>query len=157
MATLTHVAGAEQMMVGARIAHQGIYVQFADEASGVIPLADLQLAGRPASVDLPDPYVLHIELTNGNVEEVPWDFARHYADVNYRAQSEKAGRRGLKLLGKRIQKLRINAGFTQEELAKRSKLGRITLVRLEMGQHSPRFETLVALAKGLDCDVSELM
>ena len=55
VATLTHVAGAEQMLVGARIAHQGIYVQFADEASGVIPLAELHLAGKPATVELPDP------------------------------------------------------------------------------------------------------
>ena len=157
MTTLTHVAGAEQMMIGARIANRGIYVHFADEASGVIPLADLNLSGKPAEVELPNPYVLEIVLENGKVEEVPWDFARHYADASYRAQSEKAGRRGLKLLSKRLQKLRLNAGFTQEELAKRSKIGRITLIRIEMGQHSPRFETLVALAKGLGCDVSELV
>jgi DNA-binding XRE family transcriptional regulator len=49
------------------------------------------------------------------------------------------------------------AGLTQEELTKRAGIGRVTLSRLESGDHSPRYRILVALAKALGVSVTDLL
>ncbi len=155
--TVTHVVGSERMMISAELTKQGIVVRFADDIIGVIPWADLKLSSHSITVKLPDPYTLFLELKDGSVEEVPWDFARHYADASYREKAEKLARTGRAQLGRRIRALRTQVGLSQEELAKRAKIGRATLARIELGQDSPRYETLVAIARGLGCDVSRLL
>ena len=61
------------------------------------------------------------------------------------------------LVGSRIRQLREAARLTQEELATAAGIGRVTLVRIENGQQSPRYETLVALAGALGRPVAELL
>jgi DNA-binding XRE family transcriptional regulator len=82
------------------------------------------------------------------VEEIPWDYARHFADPGYRSRVERAAARGRKAFGHRLKRLREEAGLTQEELARRSGLHRVTVARLERGSSLPSYTTLEALARG---------
>lgn len=157
MLTATHVAGAERMVIQARLLKEGIEVHFADDATGVLPWEELKLSSRPVKIALPDPYTLLVTLEDGKTEEIPWDYARHYADPTYQAREEQIAREGRRMLGQRIKRLRLQAGFSQEQLAKRSGIGRVTLARIETGEHSPRMDTLRAIARGLGCDVKELL
>jgi DNA-binding XRE family transcriptional regulator len=145
------------MVIHARLLKQGIEVEFADDARGVIPWEDLELSSRPVNIALPNPYTLLVALEDGKVEEIPWDYARHYADPTYRAREEQIAREGRRVLGERIKRLRVQAGLSQEQLAKRSGINRVTLARIELGEHSPRMDTLRAIARGLGCDVKELL
>lgn len=61
-----------------------------------------------------------------------------------------------KQIGERIKELREKVEWTQEQLAEKSGLKQSHISRLETGQHSPSHKTIVALAKALDCDVSEI-
>ena len=65
--------------------------------------------------------------------------------------------RGRQTLGHRIRRLRNSAGLTQVALAGAAGIGRVTLVRLEKGEHTPRYKTLSAVARVLGVDVSELL
>lgn len=154
---MAYVQGADRMVTGARLTTDGLYVRFADEREGVIPLEELKLPGQPDRVILPDPYVIEIHLVDGTVEEVPWDFARHFADPNYRARSEAAGERGRRLFGERLRSVRSEQGLTQEELAERAGVNRVTIARFEAGKQLPRYRTLVALADGLGVPIERLI
>ena len=57
----------------------------------------------------------------------------------------------------RIRERREAAGLTQAELATRAVIGRVTLTRIERGEHSPRTETLMAIARALGVDVEDLI
>ncbi len=157
MATATYVQGAERMLTRVELTASGIWVRFADDQAGEIPLAGLKLKEELRRVKLPNPYVIELHLEGGQVKEIPWDYARHYADANYRRRSEEASMRGRKHLGERLQRFRREAGLSQEELAKKSGVGRVTIVRIESGDQSPRYETLVALSKGLNVPIARLL
>lgn len=57
----------------------------------------------------------------------------------------------------KLKQLRIDAKLTQEELAKRAKVGRAYLTRLENGIGNPTRETLTKIATALNCKVSDLV
>jgi DNA-binding XRE family transcriptional regulator len=101
--------------------------------------------------------VVQIVLSSKDMVEIPWDFARHYCDPTYAARVEQGRNAGQATLGKRLQRLRLAAGLSQEGLACRAGIGRVTLVRLERGEQSPRYETLVALSKALGVGLAELL
>ena len=56
-----------------------------------------------------------------------------------------------------FRKRRETAGLTQENLAQAAGLGRITLVRLEKGKHTPKLSTLKALADAFERPVEDLL
>jgi len=157
MTATTYVQGAERMVTAARLTPDGLYVHFADEREGVVPFSDLKLPSEPGRVALPRPYVIEIHLIDGRVEEVPWDFARHYADQNYRARSEEAAERGQRLFGERLKGLRSEKGLTQEALSERAGINRVTLARIEGGEQLPRYQTIVALANALEVPIGRLL
>lgn len=154
---MAYVDGADRMVTGARLTSDGLHVRFADEREGVIPFEDLRLPGDPHHVALPGPYMIEVHLVDGRVEEIPWDFARHFADPGYRARSEAVAEQGRRAFGERLQSLRSARGMTQEELAAKAKLNRVTIARFEAGQRLPRYQTLVALADGLGLPVERLL
>ena len=43
------------------------------------------------------------------------------------------------------------------ELSHRAGIGRVTLARIEKGEHSPRTETLTAIARALRVEVEDLV
>jgi DNA-binding XRE family transcriptional regulator len=155
---------ASRMMVEIQIDREKrrIRVQFADGRAGWIPAADIERPGPRVRLDLnrvnlPNPYEIIIDTEEGGAIEVPWDFARSYCDPHFEERERAQARRGRARLGERIRQLRQRAGWTQEELAERAGIGRVTLSRLEGGDRSPRYRTLVALAKALGVSVTDLL
>jgi DNA-binding XRE family transcriptional regulator len=148
------------MMTTATLTQSGLEVTFADGRHGIIP-TDAVFGNDqvPAVEDLkiPNPFVIQIVLQNGEIVEIPWDFARHYCDPTYAVRVEQKRDAGQAMLGKRVQKLRSARNLSQEGLARRAGVGRMTLARLERGQQSPRHETLVALGKALGIGLTELL
>ncbi len=53
--------------------------------------------------------------------------------------------------------LRQKKGLSQRELARRAKVGHITIARIEMGVYDPRLSTLRCLAKALKVKVVNLL
>ena len=153
------VKNADRLMTSARALPEGIQVAFADGRSGVIPFSDIRgvdglgLAG----IELPSPYEIVLLTTTGEVIDLPWDFARHYCDHSYRAQAEAIASLGRSVIGRRVRRVRKQAGMTQEQLAEAAKIGRVTLIRIENGEQSPRFETLTSLADALQRPAAELL
>ncbi len=47
--------------------------------------------------------------------------------------------------------------MTQQHLTRKARIGRVTLVRIENGEHLPRFETLTALADALQRSTAQLL
>ena len=154
------VKNANRMMTMASPLEDGIELAFADGAKGLIPYPDIpEIKERMAvsSLNLPNPYVMALETTQGERVEIPWDFARHYCDASYRPTIEAIAMRGRQTLGERIRHYRESAGLTQEALARAADIGRVTLVRLEKGEQTPRFKTLEAISKALGIRVPELL
>ena len=96
-------------------------------------------------------------IKNSAPVEIPWDFARHYCDPMYRQGVKEVAQKGRAALGKRIRELRERQELSQAELASRASIGRITLVRIEGGQRSPRYETLISLASALAVEPESLL
>ena len=56
-----------------------------------------------------------------------------------------------------LRRLRLEAGFTQEALSEATKLDTAEISRLERGARDPQLRTLVRLARGLRCPVTDLV
>ncbi len=62
-----------------------------------------------------------------------------------------------RILGKRIKKLRLKAGLTQEELAERVRISRAYMGYVEQGRNTPSLEVLQKIAKALKISPAELL
>ncbi len=147
-------------MTAASLTQDGIELGFADGAKGLIPYADIPEVEARAGVsglELPNPYEMVLGTAQGERVEIPWDFARHYCDASYRPTIEAIAMRGRQTIGERIRRFRKSAGLTQEALARSANVGRVTLVRLEGGEQTPRSKTLEAIADALGVRVAELL
>lgn len=154
------VRNAERMMTFASLREDGVELHFADGCKGLVPFADVpEVKERVAlsGVELPNPYEMILQTVDGEQVEIPWDFARHYCDESYRPTIEAIAMRGRQTLGERVRRFRESAGLTQEALAGTANVGRVTLVRIERGEQSPRYKTLAVLAQALGKGVSELL
>lgn len=58
--------------------------------------------------------------------------------------------------GERLRQARHRKGWTQAQLAHNANVRERQVVRWENDQHSPRFDSIVALANALGCDVDTL-
>ena len=149
-----------RMMTVASLLEDGIELSFADGAMGLIPYSELPEIGERAALsalELPNPYELVLKTNQGATVEIPWDFARHYCDATYRPTIEAIAVRGRHSLGQRVRRLRNSAGLSQDALSRAAGIGRVTLVRLEKGEHTPRFKTLEAVARALGVGVLDLL
>ncbi len=156
----TLVKNADRMMSSASALDEGIELTFVDGCSGLIPFSDLpevSAGGGLKNLELPTPYEVVLITVKGDRSEIPWDFARHYCDPTYRPRIEAQARQARESLGGRIRDFRETAGLTQAELSSRAGIGRVTLTRIEKGEHSPRTETLTAIARALGVDVEDLI
>ena len=154
------VKNANRMMTKASLMSDGIELGFADGIIGLIPYTDIpEVRNREgvSDIQLPNPHEMVLETAAGERVEIPWDFARHYCDTVYRPTVEALAALGNQTLGKRIRRFRESAGLTQEALARAADIGRVTLVRLENGEQSPRFKTLQAIAYALGRQTGELL
>ena len=154
------VKNADRMMTAANLSKEGVALRFADGCKGLVPFADIPEIKEPAGLvglELPNPYELVLTTTQGERIEIPWDFARHYCDESYRPAVEALAMQGRKTLGERLRAFRESADLTQEALAHAANIGRVTLVRLEKGNQTPRFRTLSAIARALGRPVQDLL
>ncbi len=60
-------------------------------------------------------------------------------------------------LGMKIRRRRLQRGLSQEALAKKARISRGYLARLEIGRHDPTVGTLKRLAKALGVPVTRLL
>ena len=154
------VKNADRMMTSADLQKDGIEVTFADGHRGLVPfmeIPEVNEGDNVASVELPNPYEVILHTKSGEPAELPWDFVRHYCDDSYRPRADAIALQGRQAIGVKIRQLRDSAGLTQEALARAAGIGRVTLVRIENGEQSPRYETLVSLAKALGLPIQELV
>lgn len=154
------VKNADRMMTSADPQESGIEFIFADGRNGLVPFTAIAegLDGDGlAKVELPNPYEVILHRADGETVELPWDFVRHYCDATYRPRVEGVASEGRQSLGATVRRLRESAGLTQVALANTAGIGRVTLVRIEKGEQSPRYETLVSLAEALTQSVRELV
>jgi transcriptional regulator with XRE-family HTH domain len=61
------------------------------------------------------------------------------------------------MFGRNLCLARQRSGLSQEKLAECTGLCRDTIYKIEMGQRSPRLDTLLVLADVLSIDVAELL
>lgn len=62
-----------------------------------------------------------------------------------------------KAFGKKIKHLRKQQGITQDQLAYESELSRSEIARVEAGTRGASFETMLALSKGFNIPLKELL
>ncbi len=62
-----------------------------------------------------------------------------------------------KRVAERVVELRIARNLSQEALAQRARINRVTLARLEHALHPPRLDTLERLARALGVPIAELV
>ena len=154
------VKNANRMMTTASLLNDGIELSFADGRRGLIPYGEVpEVGGRKgiSGLELPNPYEMVLRTVGGESVEIPWDFARHYCDATYRPTVEALAALGRQTIGERVRRYRESAGLTQLALARAADIGRVTLVRLEKGEQSPRFKTLKAVADALGMEAPELL
>ena len=154
------VKNANRMMTTATLLDDGIELSFADGLKGLIPYAEVpEVRTRQgiSGLELPNPYEMVLQAAGGESVEIPWDFARHYCDASYRPTVEAIAALGRQSVGERVRRYRESAGLTQLALARAAAIGRVTLVRLENGEQSPRFKTLKAVADALGMDTPDLL
>ena len=154
------VKNANRMMTTASLLDDGIELSFADGLKGLIPYAEVpevQARGGISGLELPNPYEMVLQTAEGEKVEIPWDFARHYCDATYRPTIEAITALGRQTIGERVRRYRESAGLTQEALTLAADIGRVTLVRLENGEQSPRFKTLKAVADALGMNAPDLL
>ena len=60
-------------------------------------------------------------------------------------------------LGENVRKIRELKGFSQQNLADEIKVDQKTISRIEKGDLSPKFETLVSISKVLSINISQLL
>ena len=156
MPVITQIEGASRMMTRAEFTPSGIRIYFADGKEGVIPFGTLNLSEPPIKIMFTNPYELRIFTKTGEAPAIPWDFARHFVDPDYKAKSQQVAIRGRKALGKRLKQFRKAKRLTQAQLAHQAGISRVSLARIEAGTHSPRLETLIALAQALKISLSQL-
>jgi DNA-binding XRE family transcriptional regulator len=148
------------MFTAAKPTSAGILVTFADGRSGVVPFADIpeiKHASNLKAIAFPNPYEIVLHGLQGEVAELPWDFARHYCDPSYEPRVRAIAASGRESIGNRLRELRKAAGITQDGLAAAAGIGRVTLVRIESGEQSPRLETLAALSAALGRPLTDLL
>lgn len=155
---------AEQMMTYLEIDKEGrrILVRFADGKEGWVPVEEIENLSLQKNltlevVTLPNPYEIEIGTEKGDSVKVPWDFARHYCDKSYKGKEVEKRDQGRSILGEKIARIRKTQGMTQEELAEKADIGRVTISRLENGEQSPRYYTLKNLAEALGIQTSQLL
>ena len=154
------VKNANRMMTTASLLDDGVELGFADGHKGLIPYGEIpEVRNREgiSGLELPNPYEMVLQTPGGESVEIPWDFARHYCDATYRPTIEAIAALGRQSIGERVRRYRESAGLTQKALARAAEIGRVTLVRLENGEQSPRFKTLKAVANALGIEAPDLL
>ncbi len=142
-------------------------VQFDDGFVGEVALTDLEQSGLPIELDI---HRVTFKAENNRVliglkgtsqhEIVPWDLLRALCDPVFAKRSQHELTRSRRILGQTIKRLRNQhtPPLTQEALAQRAEINRITLANIEAGRAgNPTLTTLKKIASGLNVQVADLL
>ena len=154
------VQNADRMMLSIKASFDGLNVSFADGLVASAPwgsIREVDSLSDVASIELDSPYEALIRTARGEVAEIPWDFARHFGDAEYRDRIEESALRGQRRFAERLRGLRRDAGLSQQQLAGLSGVGMATIARIEAAGQSPRLATMRKLAVAMGVPVQALM
>jgi DNA-binding XRE family transcriptional regulator len=119
----------------------------ADDDGGEVKAIQLSADARSAEIELASGGKLSLrsnalgrETTNGSA-----DAAAGLADIDGAT------------LGRRLRTLRLAAGLTQAELARRTGIHRPNIARVEAGRHTPSLETLARLAQAIGVPTTRVL
>ena len=160
MAQVTRVQNANQMMISIESSHEGLNVSFADGLVSTVlwdSIREVQGLSDVDSIEFENPYEVLIRTKRGEVAEIPWDFARHAGDRDYRKHADRAAIEGQRKFGVRLSGLRLGLGLSQHRLAELSGVSRVTIARIEAASQSPRLETAQRLASAMGYPIQALM
>ncbi len=87
-----------------------------------------------------------VRQASGEAYDLPWDSIKHFA---------RGGRRTKLRMGGRLKKLRKERGLSQEGLARKARISRMQLIRLEKNLSNPSLETLLSLSRALEVSPRE--
>ena len=62
-----------------------------------------------------------------------------------------------KLIGQRVREIRVERKLGIKDLAKRTRMHRPIISRVELGTYMPRLDTLLRFAHALDCKLSDII
>jgi transcriptional regulator with XRE-family HTH domain len=62
-----------------------------------------------------------------------------------------------KRVGEQVGRLRRERGMSQEALAAKARVNRVTIARLELGAHPPNLDTLDRIARALGTTLADLV
>jgi DNA-binding XRE family transcriptional regulator len=79
------------------------------------------------------------------------------SDGGANTQAESLGEVDGATLGRRLRELRLAAGLTQAELARRTGIHRPNIARVEAGRHTPSLETLARLAQAIGVSTTRVL
>lgn len=151
---------AERMMTGVEASSSGLNVSFADGLVSFVPWSDIEEVERQSDVDsieLGNPYEAIIRTRDGRVAEIPWDFARHFGDPEYRARNAEIALRGQRKFAARLRSLRCSSNLSQQQLAELSRVDQTVIERIEVADQPPTLEIIRRLAAAMGRPVQSLM
>ena len=154
----TEIKNDSRIMTSAQPSASGLKIAFADGLVSVVPWERVcQGASALMSLSLDSPHLAIAKTSEGETVEIPWDFARHFGDSEYRKRMDDLALQGQRKFAMRLRDRRRSAGLSQRQLAEMSGVGEATVARLETAAQSPRLETLRRLAAALDSPIHALL
>ena len=160
MVQITRVSNANQMMKSIESSSEGLNISFADGLVSAVPwdgIREVHGLSDVDSIEFDNPYEVFISTKHGEVAEIPWDFARHAGEHDYRKHVDRTALEGQRRFAERLSSLRRRSGLSQRELAELSGVGRVTIARIEVASQSPRLETVQRLATAMGYPIQALM
>ena len=154
------VQNANRMMISIESSHEGLTVSFADGLVSFVPWASIREVHGLSdmdSIEFDSPYEALIRTKHGEVAEIPWDFARHFGDQEYREHVDETALDGQRKFARRLRGLRRDSDLSQQKLAELSGVSRVTIARIESATQSPRLETIQRLAAAMGYSIQALM
>lgn len=160
MLQIARVQNADRMMIRAESSNDGLSVSFADGLVSLVPwdsIREIQSQSDVDSIEFNTPAEVVVRNRDGRVAEIPWDFARHFGDAEYRDHMAEETLRGQRKFAQRLRRLRRDADLSQQKLADLSGVGRVTIARIEAAAQSPKLDTIQKLASAMGYPVQALM
>ena len=150
---------AQRTMMNVEASSGGLNVSFADGLVSCVPwddIAEVQKESDVDSIDLASPFEAIVRTRDGRVAEIPWDFARHSGDPEYRARIAEIALHGQRKFAGRLRNLRCRSSLSRQELADLSGVDRAVIERIEVAVQPPTLETIRRLAAALECPIQAL-
>ena len=160
MLQVARVQNADRMMIRAESSNDGLSVSFADGLVSFVPwdsIQEIQSQSDVDSIEFDTPDEVIVRNRDGRIAEIPWDFARHFGDAEYRDRMAEETLRGQRKFAQRLRRLRRDADLSQQKLADLSGVGRVTIARIETAAQTPKLDTIQKLASAMGYPIQALM